>query len=200
MAAVDCFYLLYREISRSCSSYVEALALIGAWYTVRKCMTLAFNTYSILRLHVVPKLVGEIDLVKRYGRWAVVTGKRLKQRVCLCLYNVLYQSCKNLLAYITGWALWHKLGPVLLTWVGEYKLICLSSDTVVSHGQQYLYSALVNSGPQLTDCWKRIPEIVSSTPGMCKGAWDSISNLRERCSQHIFAMGFSHVLKFFSKV
>lgn len=102
MAAVDCFYLLYREISRSCSSYVEALALIGAWYTVRKCMTLAFNTYSILRLHVVPKLVGEIDLVKRYGRWAVVTGKRLKQRICLCLYNVLYQSCKNLLAYITG--------------------------------------------------------------------------------------------------
>lgn len=74
MAAVDCFYLLYREISRSCSSYVEALALIGAWYTVRKCMTLAFNTYSILRLHVVPKLIGEIDLVKRYGRWAVVTG------------------------------------------------------------------------------------------------------------------------------
>lgn len=173
MAAVDCFYLLYREISRSCSSYVEALALIGAWYTVRKCMTLAFNTYSILRLHVVPKLIGEIDLVKRYGRWAVVTGKRLKQRICLCLYNVLYQSCKNLLAYITGWALWHKLGPVLTGWWIQVNLFeqwyCSQSRTAI------LVRCLSNSGPQLTDCWKRIPEqlfpeIVSSTPGMCRGA------------------------------
>ncbi|XP_042690651.1 inactive hydroxysteroid dehydrogenase-like protein 1 isoform X1 [Centrocercus urophasianus] len=74
MAAVDRFNLLYREISRSCSFYVEALAIVGAWYTVRKCLTLVFDTYSMLRLHVIPKLVGEIDIVKRYGRWAVVTG------------------------------------------------------------------------------------------------------------------------------
>uniref|UniRef100_A0A8C3KVA2 Hydroxysteroid dehydrogenase like 1 n=1 Tax=Chrysolophus pictus TaxID=9089 RepID=A0A8C3KVA2_CHRPC len=74
MAAVDRFNLLYREISRSCSFYVEALAIVGAWYTVRKCLTLVFDTYSVLRLHVIPKLVGEIDIVKRYGRWAVVTG------------------------------------------------------------------------------------------------------------------------------
>ncbi|NXL92625.1 HSDL1 protein, partial [Alectura lathami] len=74
MAAVDRFYLLYREISRSCSFYVEALAIVGAWYTVRKCVTLAFDTYSVIRLHAIPKLVGEVDLAKRYGRWAVVTG------------------------------------------------------------------------------------------------------------------------------
>lgn len=84
MAAVDRFSFLYREISRSCSSYVEALAVIGAWYTVRKCVSLAFDTYSMLRLHLIPKLSGEIDLVRQYGKWAVVTGKRLKQRVCLC--------------------------------------------------------------------------------------------------------------------
>ncbi|NXC53323.1 HSDL1 protein, partial [Aleadryas rufinucha] len=74
MAAVDRFSLLYREISRSCSFYVEALAVVGAWYTVRKCVSLAFDTYSALRLHVFPKLTGEIDLVKKYGKWAVVTG------------------------------------------------------------------------------------------------------------------------------
>ncbi|NWU83967.1 HSDL1 protein, partial [Onychorhynchus coronatus] len=74
MAAVDRFSLLYREISRSCSFYMEALALVGAWYTVRKCVSLAFDTYSMLRLHVISKLGGEVDLVKQYGQWAVVTG------------------------------------------------------------------------------------------------------------------------------
>ncbi|NXU41589.1 HSDL1 protein, partial [Drymodes brunneopygia] len=74
MAAVDRFSLLYREISRSCSFYIEALAVVGAWYTVRKCVSLAFGTYSALRLHVIPKLSGETDLIKKYGKWAVVTG------------------------------------------------------------------------------------------------------------------------------
>ncbi|NXM17342.1 HSDL1 protein, partial [Ploceus nigricollis] len=74
MAAVDRFSLLYREISRSCSFYIEALAIVGAWYTVRKCVSLALDTYSVLRLHVIPKLSGETDLVKKYGKWAVVTG------------------------------------------------------------------------------------------------------------------------------
>ncbi|NXG10227.1 HSDL1 protein, partial [Sakesphorus luctuosus] len=74
MAAVDRFSLLYREISRSCSFYIEALAIVGAWYTVRKCVSLAFDTYSMLRLHVIPKLGAEVDLVKQYGKWAVVTG------------------------------------------------------------------------------------------------------------------------------
>ncbi|NXX17272.1 HSDL1 protein, partial [Podargus strigoides] len=74
MAAVDRFYFLYRDIGRSCSFYIEVLAIAGAWYTVRKCVSLVFDTYSMLRLHVVPKLGGEIDLVKQYGKWAVVTG------------------------------------------------------------------------------------------------------------------------------
>ncbi|NWQ62798.1 HSDL1 protein, partial [Neopipo cinnamomea] len=74
MAAVDRFSLLYREISRSCSLYMEALALVGAWYAVRKCVSLAFDTYNMLRLHVIPKLGCEVDLVKQFGQWAVVTG------------------------------------------------------------------------------------------------------------------------------
>lgn len=108
MAAVDRFYLLYREISRSCNFYIEALAVVGAWYTVRKCVSLAFDTYSMLRLHLIPKLGGEIDLVKQYGKWAVVTGKRLKQYTCLCLYNILCQYCKTcwfILLYVTSWGL-----------------------------------------------------------------------------------------------
>lgn len=76
MAAVDRFSLLYREISHSCSFYLEALAVVGAWYTVRKCVCLALDTYSALRLHVIPRLSGDIDLVNKYGKWAVVTGKR----------------------------------------------------------------------------------------------------------------------------
>lgn len=75
MAAVDRFHLLYREISRSCNFYIEALAIVGAWYTVRKCVSLAFNTYGMLRLHVIPRLGSKVDLVKQYGKWAVVTGK-----------------------------------------------------------------------------------------------------------------------------
>lgn len=74
MAAVDSFYLLYREIGRSCSCYMEALALVGAWYMARKCFTLVCDSYSLIRLHFIPKLVSRADFVKQYGRWAVVTG------------------------------------------------------------------------------------------------------------------------------
>ncbi|XP_075796445.1 inactive hydroxysteroid dehydrogenase-like protein 1 isoform X2 [Pelodiscus sinensis] len=74
MAAVDSFNLLYREIGRSCNCYMEALALVGAWYMARKCFTLVCNSYSLIRLHFIPKLVSRADFVKRYGRWAIVTG------------------------------------------------------------------------------------------------------------------------------
>ncbi|NXU52582.1 HSDL1 protein, partial [Turnix velox] len=74
MAAVDQFYLLYREISRSCSIYVEALAVVGAWYVAKNCISLAFSTYSTVKLYVLPRLSSKVDLVKQYGKWAVVTG------------------------------------------------------------------------------------------------------------------------------
>ncbi|XP_036296867.1 inactive hydroxysteroid dehydrogenase-like protein 1 [Pipistrellus kuhlii] len=74
MAAVDSFYLLYREIARSCNCYVEALALVGAWYTARKSITVICDFYSLIRLHFVPRLVSRADLIKQYGRWAVVSG------------------------------------------------------------------------------------------------------------------------------
>ncbi|XP_053935070.1 inactive hydroxysteroid dehydrogenase-like protein 1 [Cuculus canorus] len=74
MAAVDHFHLLYREISRSLQCLLGALALVGAWYTVQKVCVSAVDTYSMLRLHFIPKLGGKIDLVKQYGKWAVITG------------------------------------------------------------------------------------------------------------------------------
>nr|KAF6410056.1 hydroxysteroid dehydrogenase like 1 [Rousettus aegyptiacus] len=74
MAAVDSFYLLYREIARSCNCYMEALALVGAWYTARKSITVVCDFYSLIRLHFVPRLVSRADLIKQYGRWAVVSG------------------------------------------------------------------------------------------------------------------------------
>uniref|UniRef100_A0A8D0HPI6 Inactive hydroxysteroid dehydrogenase-like protein 1 n=1 Tax=Sphenodon punctatus TaxID=8508 RepID=A0A8D0HPI6_SPHPU len=74
MAAVDSFSLLYREIGRSCNYYLEALALVGALYTARKCVSLSCDFYNLLRLHFIPRLVSRADLVNQYGRWAVVTG------------------------------------------------------------------------------------------------------------------------------
>lgn len=77
MAAVDSFYLLYREIARSCNCYMEALALVGAWYTARKSITVICDFYSLIRLHFIPRLGSRADLIKQYGRWAVVSGNLL---------------------------------------------------------------------------------------------------------------------------
>ncbi|XP_062033508.1 inactive hydroxysteroid dehydrogenase-like protein 1 isoform X1 [Lepus europaeus] len=74
MAAVDSFYLLYREIARSCNCYMEALALVGAWYTARKSITVICDFYSLVRLHFIPRLGSRADLIKQYGSWAVVSG------------------------------------------------------------------------------------------------------------------------------
>nr|XP_033797165.1 inactive hydroxysteroid dehydrogenase-like protein 1 isoform X3 [Geotrypetes seraphini] len=74
MAAVDSFYLLYHEISRSCSSYMETLALVGAWYTAKKSISLICDCYSLIRLHFIPRLVSKTDLSKQYGKWAIITG------------------------------------------------------------------------------------------------------------------------------
>lgn len=125
MAAVDRFHLLYREISRSCNFYIEALAIVGAWYTIRKCTSLAIDTYSMLRLHLIPKLGGEIDLVKRYGKWAVVTGKRLKQNICLCVYNILCHTVK--LGSIYCWVNFLLQAGACITSCCE--LLCMSSDS-----------------------------------------------------------------------
>ncbi|XP_066493701.1 inactive hydroxysteroid dehydrogenase-like protein 1 [Tiliqua scincoides] len=74
MAAVDSFSLLLREVGRSCSSYMEMLAFIGALYMAKTCLTFANDTYTLIRLHFIPRLVRKADLVKLYGKWAVVTG------------------------------------------------------------------------------------------------------------------------------
>lgn len=76
MAAVDSFCLLYREIARSCNCYMEALAVVGAWYTARKSITVICDFYNLVRLHFIPRLVSRPDLIKQYGRWAVVSGEQ----------------------------------------------------------------------------------------------------------------------------
>ncbi|MBN3326489.1 HSDL1 protein, partial [Atractosteus spatula] len=74
MAAVDSFYLLYREIARSCNCYVETLALVGAFYTASTAVAIARDCYSLIRLHFIPRLMSRRDLVHQYGQWAVVCG------------------------------------------------------------------------------------------------------------------------------
>ncbi|XP_062997570.1 inactive hydroxysteroid dehydrogenase-like protein 1 [Elgaria multicarinata webbii] len=74
MAAVDSFSLLLRELGRSCNCYIETLAFIGAFYTVKTCFNVLNGTYTLIRLHFIPRLVSRADLVKLYGKWAIVTG------------------------------------------------------------------------------------------------------------------------------
>ncbi|XP_028653622.1 inactive hydroxysteroid dehydrogenase-like protein 1 isoform X1 [Erpetoichthys calabaricus] len=74
MAAVDSFYLLYREIVRSCNCYVETLALVGAFYTASKAVGVARDCYNLVRLHFIPRFISRPNLVSQYGRWAVVLG------------------------------------------------------------------------------------------------------------------------------
>uniref|UniRef100_UPI00398F633B inactive hydroxysteroid dehydrogenase-like protein 1 n=1 Tax=Pristiophorus japonicus TaxID=55135 RepID=UPI00398F633B len=74
MAAVDSFQLLYRQIARTCNTYIDALAIVGAWYVTRKSICFVCDFYSIVRLHFIPRLVSRRDLLKHYGKWALVTG------------------------------------------------------------------------------------------------------------------------------
>ncbi|XP_041043405.1 inactive hydroxysteroid dehydrogenase-like protein 1 [Carcharodon carcharias] len=74
MAAVDSFQLLYRQIARTCNTYIDALAIVGAWYVTRKSICLICDFYSIIRLHFIPRLVSRRDLLKHFGKWALVTG------------------------------------------------------------------------------------------------------------------------------
>ncbi|MEE6499703.1 hypothetical protein FKM82_003560 [Ascaphus truei] len=67
--------LLYEDVFRSYSGHVKLLAVVGAWYTARKGLSLLCECYSVIRLHVTPRLLSRTDLVRQYGEWAVVTGE-----------------------------------------------------------------------------------------------------------------------------
>ncbi|KAG7282568.1 hypothetical protein CRUP_018687 [Coryphaenoides rupestris] len=75
MAAVDRFPLLYREVARSCSSYGEALALVGALYMASRTCILLHKCCTFVRMHFLPRLMptGK-TLSQRYGGWALIHG------------------------------------------------------------------------------------------------------------------------------
>ncbi|XP_029966432.1 inactive hydroxysteroid dehydrogenase-like protein 1 [Salarias fasciatus] len=74
MAAVDSFHLLFAEISRSCSVYYEALALVGAAYVVSKAVVLLRDCCALVRVHLLPRVMPRKKLSQRFGAWAVVYG------------------------------------------------------------------------------------------------------------------------------
>ncbi|KAK2856018.1 hypothetical protein Q5P01_004753 [Channa striata] len=74
MAAVDSFQLLYREISRSCDSYFETLALVGALYTASKAAVLLRDCCTLVRVHFLPRMIPSKKLTQRFGDWAVIHG------------------------------------------------------------------------------------------------------------------------------
>ncbi|XP_029352516.1 inactive hydroxysteroid dehydrogenase-like protein 1 [Echeneis naucrates] len=74
MAAVDSFQFLYREVSRSCSSYFETLALVGALYTASRAVMMLRDCCTLVRVHFLPRMIPCKKLSQRYGDWAVVYG------------------------------------------------------------------------------------------------------------------------------
>lgn len=84
MAAVDSFQFLYREISRTCNSYFETLALVGALYTASRAVILLSDCCTLVRVHFLPRLIPSKKLTQRYGDWAVVYGKDGRSRVNFC--------------------------------------------------------------------------------------------------------------------
>ncbi|XP_070705600.1 inactive hydroxysteroid dehydrogenase-like protein 1 [Pempheris klunzingeri] len=74
MAAVDSFEFLYREISRSCSSYFETLALVGALYTASRAVILLRDCCTLVRVHFLPRMIPSKKLTQRFGDWAVIYG------------------------------------------------------------------------------------------------------------------------------
>lgn len=74
MAAVDSFQFLYREISRSCSSYFETLALVGALYTASRAVILLSDCCTLVRVHFLPRMIPCKKLTQIYGDWAVIYG------------------------------------------------------------------------------------------------------------------------------
>ncbi|XP_077408264.1 inactive hydroxysteroid dehydrogenase-like protein 1 [Vanacampus margaritifer] len=73
MAAVDSFHLLYREISQSCSVYLETLAVVGALYTASRAVILLRDCCVLVRVHFLPRIIPSRKL-RHYGDWAVVYG------------------------------------------------------------------------------------------------------------------------------
>ncbi|XP_061563099.1 inactive hydroxysteroid dehydrogenase-like protein 1 [Cololabis saira] len=74
MASVDSFQFLYGEIARSCSSYVETLALVGALYTASRAIILLTDCCTLIRVHFLPRMIPTKKLTQRYGDWAVIYG------------------------------------------------------------------------------------------------------------------------------
>uniref|UniRef100_A0A3Q3X4C8 Inactive hydroxysteroid dehydrogenase-like protein 1 n=1 Tax=Mola mola TaxID=94237 RepID=A0A3Q3X4C8_MOLML len=74
MAVVDSFQFLYREISRSCSFYLETLALVGALYTASKVVILVRDCCTLVRVHLLPRMIPTKRLTQKFGDWAVING------------------------------------------------------------------------------------------------------------------------------
>ncbi|KAF7658920.1 hypothetical protein LDENG_00005970 [Lucifuga dentata] len=74
MAAVDSFQFLYRELARSCSSYFEPLAVVGALYVASKVVILLKDCCNVVRVHFLPRIIPRKKLDQRFGDWAVIYG------------------------------------------------------------------------------------------------------------------------------
>ncbi|XP_062609753.1 inactive hydroxysteroid dehydrogenase-like protein 1 [Saccostrea cucullata] len=74
MAAIDSFDFLLREVSKLCSYYRDALAVLGALYASRQALKVVYCILKSGNDHVLTKLSSLVDLRRNFGKWAVVTG------------------------------------------------------------------------------------------------------------------------------
>lgn len=91
MAAVDSFQFLYAEICRSCSSYVDTLALLGGLYAACRAVVLLTDCCTLLRVHFIPRIINRHKLLHRYGAWAVMYGEHWEVYLLyLCLQHSIF--------------------------------------------------------------------------------------------------------------
>ncbi|KAK2157386.1 hypothetical protein LSH36_193g15007 [Paralvinella palmiformis] len=64
---------VFRETVHLFSTARDGLAIIGAFYVVKKVINISYNVFSMIKIHVMSRIF-RVDLKEKYGPWAVVTG------------------------------------------------------------------------------------------------------------------------------
>ncbi|XP_063800312.1 inactive hydroxysteroid dehydrogenase-like protein 1 [Pseudophryne corroboree] len=63
-----------HDVLHTYYSHREILAILGAWYTVRKAFSILRGGCSFIRQYIYPCILSRTDHLTQYGEWAVVTG------------------------------------------------------------------------------------------------------------------------------
>jgi len=60
---------VFRETVHLFSTARDGLAIIGAFYVVKKVINISYNVFSMIKIHVISRIF-RVDLKEKYGPWA----------------------------------------------------------------------------------------------------------------------------------